>query len=792
MHTLISQTRRRQSFRPFVRLLTTTLPAALIGVLLPSAPAAQAQTISQIVPASGPVTGGNVVRLLGSGFTASTGVWFWANQVTASKLVSANEIDVLVPACTVTGTVDVAVGSGRLNSSYTYTTAPAPILTESATSLAFGNVTVGTSVSKVLTVTSSGTGPVSISGVAISGSGYSIIGGSLNGVALTSVVYPVTLTPGAQGTIVLQYNPIAAGSSNGAVAIHSNSSSGSTLSAALTGIGVSAVTTAKMAITPTNASLGNITVGKAATQTVSVMSSGTAPLVLRSASVTGAGYTLSGMTFPMTLAVGANASLVVQFKPASAGTVVGQVSIASNAGTAVAALSGTGTAATAQGTPLSACGELTTSGAYYLTQNVTSAGTCFFIDGDNISLNLNGFTINYATAGGAAPTPAVVLADPWYTFLAKSGSTYTHSNFEIYGGSITEAKAGAPKSAAIWVGQSSGIAFPKVHDLTLRTFSTDASPIYGDISDSGWQIYNNKIYYSSLTISSRYAFYGDAIWIGNQEQAAGTYTDLIYNNHIYSAPQGGIRDTHQNAKIYGNDITFNSLYTNDFCVDAPADAQQVYSNNCHPTSGRGVHTAGNNVWIHDNVITVQELKQNAEYGGCELGGAYGIQVEFDNSFTTTPPTGVQIANNQIKAIAGDCNAIGLRLTSMTVTGSVAYTSNIVTTSNDGGTGLDYGLSFSADVEGSNRFLFITNTFQSQYAYVTVDWDGANVIVPAGQTWLGTPKFAVDNQNGYLDQAEGGPTFAQAVMLLDSMRGSINCGPYAAGMQRTGSASQKCN
>jgi hypothetical protein len=765
-----------------------------LGFVFLTASGANAQVISQIVPASGPMAGGNVVRLLGSGFTASTSVWFWASQVGAQTLVSANELDVIVPAHTAAGPVDVAAGAGRINNGYTYTNVATPTLKESATSLAFGSANVGTAAAtKVLTLTSSGTAPVSISRIALAGAGYSIIGGSLNGVPIASVVYPVTLNPGAQGTITFQFKPTAAGASNGTFSVYSNSNSGSTLSASLTGTGVAAANTPKLAITPASANLGSVVVGKAAAQTITLTSSGTAPVVVNSVAAAGAGYTVSGMTFPATLAVGQTASLVVQFKPASAGTVAGQVSVASNGGTPVAALSGTGTAATTgQGTPLSACGELAQSGSYYLTQNVTSAGTCFFVDADNISLNLSGYTITYATGGGAKPTPGVLLADPWYTFVAKSGSTSTHSNFEIYGGTITESKSGAAKSAAIWVGQSTGIAAPKVHDLTLTTYTQDASPIYGDISDSGWQIYNNKIYYSSTTTSSRYAFYGVAIWIGNQEQAPGPYTDLIYNNFIYTAPQGGIRDTHQNAKIYSNDITFNSLYTNDFCVDAPADLQQVYSNNCHPTSGRGVHTAGNNVWIHDNVITVQELKQNAEYGGCELGGAYGIQVEFDNSFTAAPPTGVQVANNVIKAIAADCNAVGLRLTSMTASGSVTYASNTVTTTNNGGAGLDYGFSFSADVEGTNRFLFTTNTFQSQHAYVTVDWDGANVIIPAGQTWLGTPTYAVDNENGFLDQAEGGPTFTQAVTLGDAVKGTINCGPYASGMQKVGATSQQCN
>src|SRR5258707_3368706 len=74
-----------------------------------------AQVIAQIVPASGPTTGGNVIRLLGSGFTSSTSVWIWANQASLSRLVSSNELDVIAPAHNVLGAVDVVAGTYRVN-----------------------------------------------------------------------------------------------------------------------------------------------------------------------------------------------------------------------------------------------------------------------------------------------------------------------------------------------------------------------------------------------------------------------------------------------------------------------------------------------------------------------------------------------------------------------------------------------------------------------------------------------------------------------------------------------------
>ena len=389
----------------------------------------------------------------------------------------------------------------------------------------------------------------------------------------------------------------------------------------------------------------------------------------------------------------------------------------------------------------------------------------------------------------------MLLADNWYSGygISRTGTTMNHGNFEIYNGSITESQSGPAKSPAIWVGQSNNISpAPRIHDLTLTTYTTDSSPIFGTVSAGGWQIFNNKIYYSATAITNRSEFLGYAIWIGDQEQDPASSIDDIHNNTILAAPQGGIRDTHQNAQIHNNDINFNSTYTNDFCVDAPADAQEVHNNTCHPRSGRGIHTNANNVFIHNNSITVQELAQNREYGGCELRGAFGIQVEFDTSFLSLPPRGVRVANNTINAVAAACDASGIRITSMTPIGGVTFANNQVTTSNQGSGGLDYALSYSDTIDGGVSLRFSGNTFQSDHAFITADWDGANVYIDGGQTWNGSPQYSIDDENGYYLQSQSGPTFWQAINVQDYIAGKIHCGPYAAGPVRAGSNSTTCN
>ena len=68
---------------------------------------------------------------------------------------------------------------------------------------------------------------------------------------------------------------------------------------------------------------------------------------MNSAAITGAGFTIVGGSFPVTLNPGQTLTLQLQFSPTTAGALAGQITISSNSingNTAVVALSGTGTA----------------------------------------------------------------------------------------------------------------------------------------------------------------------------------------------------------------------------------------------------------------------------------------------------------------------------------------------------------------------------------------------------------------------------------------------------------------
>lgn len=221
----------------------------------------------------------------------------------------------------------------------TTTSAPPPSgtpqLSASAGQLNFGSVSVNTSSTLSLVLSSSGTAPVTINSASISGTGFSLMAGSL----------PVTLSPGQSMTVQVSFTPPSANSFSGTVTIASNSSTNSTINVTLSGTGVS--TSPKLTLSTGSLAFGSIAVNSSATNSLTLTSSGNSALTVSSASISGAGFNLVGGSFPITLNAGQTTTLQVQFRPATSGAASGALSILSNSSTgspSTVALSGTGTA----------------------------------------------------------------------------------------------------------------------------------------------------------------------------------------------------------------------------------------------------------------------------------------------------------------------------------------------------------------------------------------------------------------------------------------------------------------
>jgi len=202
-------------------------------------------------------------------------------------------------------------------------------LTANPSSLNFGNVQVGNNQTLSETVTNVGGSSVTISQDTVTGTAFSVTG--LNP--------PLTLTSGQSITFGVIFTPPSAGSASGNLAVSSNASN-PTLNLALSGTGTAA---GQLTVTPASLAFGNVVVGTSENLPTTLSATG-ASVTVKSANVSSSEFTLSGLSFPVTIAVGNNVQFTVAFTPQATGAASGTVSFASNASNSpVLSLSGTGT-----------------------------------------------------------------------------------------------------------------------------------------------------------------------------------------------------------------------------------------------------------------------------------------------------------------------------------------------------------------------------------------------------------------------------------------------------------------
>lgn len=212
--------------------------------------------------------------------------------------------------------------------------APSPQLAVEGASLSFGDVAVNSAVSKSLTLTSTGSSAVTVNAANVIGTAYTIVAQS----------FPVVLSPTQSLTLQVQFKPTAAEALKGQLNISSNSTTGNTAVVTLSGTGTAA--NPQLTLNATSLNFGSVAVNTTTTLTLTLTSSGTTPVTVNSASVAGAGFTILGASFPLTLSPTQTIVLSLQFKPTTAGATTGQLTISNNSttgGIAQVALSGTGT-----------------------------------------------------------------------------------------------------------------------------------------------------------------------------------------------------------------------------------------------------------------------------------------------------------------------------------------------------------------------------------------------------------------------------------------------------------------
>ncbi len=212
----------------------------------------------------------------------------------------------------------------------------------------FGNQNVNTTSAPVaLTVTNSGSGPLTISSVALTGAtaDFTVVASTTTCKSGTAVAV------GSSCTIYVTFNPLAVNTFNANLVITDNAAvSTQMISLSGTGVGVP-----NLSVSPTSLTFGNQVVGcTSAVQTVTLTNTGSATLNITNYAFGGAApadFALvnSSTTCSATLAAGASCKAGIAFKPTATGARTATASVTDNApGTPPSiTLTGTGTAAAA-------------------------------------------------------------------------------------------------------------------------------------------------------------------------------------------------------------------------------------------------------------------------------------------------------------------------------------------------------------------------------------------------------------------------------------------------------------
>ncbi len=391
------------------------------------------------------------------------------------------------------------------------------------TSQSFGSVTVGSQSNQIVTLTNNSASTVNISQASVSGTGF-----KLNGVTA-----PIALNASQSTTFTVTFAPQSTAPASGSVTITSDAPN-PTLSMPLSGTGVAL---AALGSSPTSLAFGSVQVGNSQALAETVSNTGGSSLTLSQVGISGTGFTLSGITTPVTLTPGQSASFSVSFTPQSASSASGSLTITSNASnpTLTIPVSGTGTAAAGQltanpstlalgsvvvGTSGTASGSLN---AIAANVTVTAAST------NNSQFTVGGLALPITIPAGQS-APFTVTFSPPVAGAASATLTFT-SNAQPATATETLTGTGTPAPAHTvslsWsASSSSDISGYNIYRAVYTSSCGSYSKINGSTLDTV-TTYSD----SSVTDGANYCYATTAVNSSNEESG---YSNVVSDVQIPS------------------------------------------------------------------------------------------------------------------------------------------------------------------------------------------------------------------------------------------------------------------
>jgi Abnormal spindle-like microcephaly-assoc'd, ASPM-SPD-2-Hydin len=391
----------------------------------------------------------------------------------------------------VSGNIAIVNGSSTLNIPLSGTGVAQGSLTASPASLDFGTVQTGSSQSLSVSITNSGGTSVTVSQATISGTGFS----------LGSLTLPFTLAAGQSKSVSVTFAPSAAGAATGNLSIVSNASN-STLNIALSGTGV---TPGALTASPSSLSFGNVQVGSSSPLTEKITNSGGSSVTISQATISGTGFSFTGLTVPQTLTAGQSVSFTVTFAPTTSGSASGSLAITSNAPNPNLSipLSGTGTnPATLSVSPTSLSfgsvtvglssnltGTLNASGSSVTVTSGSSNSAEFVLSGISFPVTINAgqstqFTVTFSPQSSGAASGTITFVSnatnsPTTQSVSGTGTAPPQHSVDLTWNPSTSVVVGYN----VYRGTKSGGPYTKINS------SLDGSTAYTDSTVQAGQTY---------------------------------------------------------------------------------------------------------------------------------------------------------------------------------------------------------------------------------------------------------------------------------------------------------------
>jgi len=326
----------------------------------------------------------------------------------------------------------------------------------------FGTVAVNATGSVAITAKNTGNATLTFSGQRLSAAPQF----SVSGFPLSA-----TLAAGKSATFTVKFAPTTSGAKSGTLTFTSNAANSSVV-IWLNGSGAESTISA----TPASAAFASVAVGVTNTQTIRLENSGTSDDTISAVAASGAPFSVSGISLPLSLGAGMATTFNVAFAPKAAGAVTGSVKIEGNFPAITVAATGTG----ASGTRVISASATTEA---FGNVSVGSAATAdlSLTDTGNSSVTISG--VSYTGGGVSGSGGASVTLNP------EQSTTLTVKFAPTKAGSVTGSvvvTSNATDSPFTIAVSGSGVA-AATHSVSLHWAASASSGV------AGYDVYRSTV-----------------------------------------------------------------------------------------------------------------------------------------------------------------------------------------------------------------------------------------------------------------------------------------------------------